>query len=77
MPQIYSRSRRVVQRRVNPIVLATPMVPEPTKAAPSVVDETPGPSTDMTLAELKALAEDAGLPTYGTKADIVERLTDG
>lgn len=77
MPRLYTAVRRPV-RRVNPLVLPAelkveypPAPPEP-EAEP---DPSPTPSIDMTLAELKELADAAGLPSYGTKADIVERLT--
>ena len=71
MPSIYSRSRRVVQRKVNPAVLAQPQAKPLPKPLP---EPKAAPSTDMSLAELKGLAAEAGVPDYGTKADIVERL---
>jgi len=68
MPQIYSRSRRIVQRHVNPLLLPPEPTPEPTP------EPEPVPSTDMSLAELRALADAKGVASYGSKADIIERL---
>lgn len=54
--------------------------PEPgTQAA--AVEDAPDPEptqdyTGMTLAELRALADERGVPSYGTKAQITERLRD-
>lgn len=57
--------------------------PEPAGAEPTETKETeletsePEPSQDLsglTLAELRALADRRGVPSYGTKAQITERL---
>jgi hypothetical protein len=54
-------------------------VPDPVRAA--VVDETDDDEADddplpsATHAELKAKAEQLGIPSYGTKAQIQERIT--
>jgi hypothetical protein len=87
MPRIYRLSRRPVKARVvNPLLLPKtttpgqplPEVPESAYPADSVpLAPADQPSTDWTLAELKAVAEDKGLPSYGTKADIVERILNG
>ena len=37
-------------------------------------DPVPSSPDETTLAELKQQAEAAGLPTYGTKADLLERI---
>jgi len=77
MPRIYRLSRRPVKARVvNPLLLPqTPAQPAPEpEPEPEASAE---PSTDWTLAELKAAADAAGVASYGTKADIVERLTNG
>jgi len=79
MPRIYRLSRRPVKARVvNPLLLpqAQPQpAPEP---EPEPVPQPAGdPSTDWTLADLKAAADLKGVASYGTKADIVARLTDG
>lgn len=77
MPRLYTAVRRPIkQRTVNPVLLPeTPKpAPEPEPEPVPVPDE---PSTDMTLAQLKERADAAGVPSYGTKADIVARLTDG
>jgi hypothetical protein len=79
MPRIYRLSRRPVKARVvNPLLLPqTPSQPS-TEAAPDAEPEpSVEPSTDWTLAELKAAADAAGVASYGTKAEIVARLTDG
>jgi len=79
MPRIYRLSRRPVKARVvNPLLLPqTPAQPS-TEAAPDPEPEPSAePSTDWTLAELKAAADEKGVASYGTKADIVERLTNG
>lgn len=73
MPRIYRLSRRPIKARVvNPLLLPeTPAPPEPEP------ERSAEPSTDWTLAELRALADERGIVSYGTKADIVARLTDG
>jgi len=75
MPRIYRLSRRPVKARVvNPLLLPqAPSQPEPEPEQ----ERSDEPSTDWTLAELKAAADEAGVASYGTKADIVARLTDG
>jgi len=75
MPRIYRLSRRPVKARVvNPLLLPkTPSQPAPEPKGASIGE----PSTDWTLAELKAAADAKGVASYGTKADIVARLTDG
>lgn len=40
---------------------------------PDPVSDTPDPA-ELTLKELQAQAEKLGLPTYGTKADLAERI---
>lgn len=42
-----------------------------------VVEEPPAEPPEPTLAELKAEAEKKGLPTYGTKAQLQERIAEG
>jgi hypothetical protein len=79
MPRIYRLSRRPVKARVvNPLLLpqAQPQ-PAPEPESEPEPERSAEPSTDWTLAELKAAAEDKGLPSYGTKADIVERILNG
>ena len=77
MPRIYRLSRRPVKARVvNPLLL--PQTPPPSASGPEPEPQSTGePSTDWSLAELKAAADAAGVASYGTKADIVARLTDG
>lgn len=80
MPRLYTAVRRpITVRKVNPLVLPQTPAPEPEPVPVPEPDPepTPEPSTDMSLAELKSLADEAGVPSYGTKAAIVERLTDG
>ena len=76
MPRIYRLSRRPVKARVvNPLLLPqTPAQPAP---EPELEPQSAEPSTDWTLAQLKAAADEKGVASYGTKADIVERLTNG
>ena len=76
MPRIYTHVRRPVQklRLVNPLLLPETPAPVPTPE-PGPTPE-PEPSTEMSLAELRGLADTAGVASYGTKADIVARLTD-
>ena len=76
MPRIYRLTRRPLkQRTVNPLLLPAtpPTVDEPFE--PEAVTAAEPTSTDLPLKELQARAEARGLPTYGTKADLVERLT--
>jgi hypothetical protein len=78
MPRIYRLSRRPVKARVvNPLLL--PQAPPPATIPEPAPEPEPSaePSTDWTLAELKDAADAAGVASYGTKADIVERLTNG
>lgn len=78
MPSVYRLSRRPVKARVvNPLLL--PQTPPPPAPEPEPEPEPApsGASTDMSLAELRALADEKGVASYGTKADIVARLTDG
>lgn len=76
MPRIYTAVRRpVTQRKVNPLVLPEAPKPDP------VPEPKPNPVPDedmstLSLAALKGLAEDKGVASYGTKADIIARLTD-
>ena len=44
--------------------------------APPAPDDDNGNDNGETLAELKAQAEEAGLPTYGTKAQLRERIEE-
>ncbi|MBB1153499.1 SAP domain-containing protein [Amycolatopsis dendrobii] len=46
-----------------------------TPAADTAPDDTPAPDA-ATLAELKARAEACGLPTYGTKAQLADRIAE-
>ena len=47
------------------------------KAPPTPApDDDNGNDNGETLAELKAQAEEAGLPTYGTKAQLRERIEE-
>jgi DNA-directed RNA polymerase subunit RPC12/RpoP len=49
----------------------------PVDETPETVDEPEDSAVDydgMTLAELRSAADSAGLPTYGTKAQLIERL---
>lgn len=61
-----------------PVVAPEPEADEPTLG--EVQDETAeeeAPDYDaMTLAELKAAADEAGVASYGTKAQIAERLRE-
>jgi SAP domain len=82
MPRMYRMALRPVgrvkTRQVNPLLL--PQTPSQPAPEPQVAEPGPAslqPSTDMTLAELRALADERGVPSYGTKADIVARLIDG
>jgi len=79
MPRIYRLSRRPVKARVvNPLLLPqAPPQPAPEPEPAPEPQPSAEPSTDWTLAELKAAADAAGVASYGTKADIVERLTNG
>jgi hypothetical protein len=81
MPRIYRLSRRPVKARVvNPLLLPkTPAQPAHEPEPVPVPEQEPSvePSTDWTLAELKAAADEKGVASYGTKAEIVARLTDG
>ena len=80
MARIYTRVRRPVARAVNPLLLPSQPepapVPEPEPEPVAEYAADPEPSTDMSLKELQAMADEAGVPSYGTKADIVARLTD-
>ena len=53
--------------------------PEPVAPAPEPEPEPePAPDyTDWRKADLVSLAEERGLDTEGTKADLIERLSDG
>lgn len=42
----------------------------------AVTEDTPDPYAGMNLTELKAAADERGVPTYGTKAQIAERLRE-
>lgn len=44
--------------------------PEPEPAEPEPTQD----FTGLTLSELRALAEERGVPSYGTKAQLVDRL---
>jgi hypothetical protein len=79
MPRIYRLSRRPIKARVvNPLLLPeTPAPPVPEPEPEPEPERSAEPSTDWTLAELRALADERGIVSYGTKADIVARLTDG
>lgn len=71
---------------VSPVVVASPPqvaaegdlgrpAPEPTPEPE--VKETDAVNYDgMTLSELRTAADKAGLPTYGTKAQLIERLKE-
>lgn len=50
----------------------TVLAPEGESAEPEPMQDLSG----LTLAELRALADERGVPSYGTKAQITERLTE-
>lgn len=52
----------------------TPNVPDPVPAAHVYDTGLPTDPDDTTLVHLRGLARDRGLPTYGTKAEILARL---
>ena len=78
MPSIYRSVRRPIKRSVNPLLLPeTPAQPEPEpEPEPRVVVFSEPLSEDLTLKELQERADAAGFPTYGTKAQLIARLSD-
>lgn len=60
-----------------PLTVEVPaVVAEILAEATEGVTETPDPYAGLNLTELKAAADERGVPTYGTKAQIAERLRE-
>lgn len=78
MPRIYRSVRRPVTRAINPLLLPqAPAQPEPDpEPEPRAVVFSEPLSEELTLKELQERADAAGLPTYGTKAQLIARLSD-